>query len=87
MNKCKSAGFCDYRERGNICSYEKPCRCQYKEPDLVEVVRCKDCRHYDLMLGWCDIHSHYSTYNGDDRYLFGNEDYCSYGEVRNEINK
>lgn len=27
--------------------------------DAVEVVRCKDCKHYHADLGWCDEHSHF----------------------------
>lgn len=41
--------------------------------DVVEVVRCKDCKHYK------DNHRCYSKYSNMDNYRSPN-DYCSYGE-------
>lgn len=46
-----------------------------KRDDLVEVVRCKDCKHYIVegittQYGWCHEYKH--SVNEDD--------YCSYGE-------
>lgn len=42
--------------------------------DVVEVVRCKDCKHYRTDEdGWCIYH--------EDCYLKP-DDYCSYGERR-----
>ena len=44
-----------------------------------ELIRCKDCKHYDKFIrqnigqGWCDI----AAWRG--RYM-GNEDYCSRAE-------
>ena len=43
---------------------------------VVEVVRCKDCRHYhDDDGGWCECHGEVD---------FTPEDYCSYGQRTNE---
>ena len=48
-----------------------------------ELIRCKDCKHYDKFIqqnigqGWCDI----AAWRG--RYM-GNEDYCSRAERRGE---
>lgn len=33
--------------------------------DVVEVVRCKDCKHWHEHLGWCDKHSHFIKYGTD----------------------
>ena len=42
--------------------------------DAVEVVRCKDCRYFDGVLGRCDNH---------DFSILPNE-FCSYGERRTD---
>lgn len=75
MYKCRHGGMCDYKERGAKQKTPEP-------KDLVEVVRCKDCKHYDLMLGWCDIHSHYTDEILDTWDMFMDDDYCSDGERR-----
>ena len=38
--------------------------CPYYLPaaDVVEVVRCKDCKHWHEEEGWCDKHSHFIKY-------------------------
>lgn len=36
----------------------------YFEIDRVEVVRCRDCKHYHADLGWCDEHSHFKDAEG-----------------------
>jgi hypothetical protein len=46
---------------------------------VVEVVRCKDCEHYDSPSGTCN-HFGYYTYAPD----VNEDDYCSYGERREE---
>ena len=51
----------------------------YKDRDLVEVVRCKKCEHYNTSccadgFGWCEKHNHGEM---DDHF-------CSYGERRKE---
>ncbi len=43
--------------------------------DVVEVVRCKDCKHYK------DNHRCYSKYSNMNDYR-SPDDYCSYGERR-----
>ncbi|MDD4804636.1 MAG: hypothetical protein PHN69_05635 [Candidatus Pacebacteria bacterium] len=49
--------------------------------ELVEVVRCKDCKHYvNIEVGWCDIHSHYTDEVLDTWTMFMDDDYCSDGE-------
>ena len=47
-----------------------------KEPDMVEVVRCKDCKHVDKY-GDCDIFDEWSTRTPDD--------FCSYGERKTDV--
>ena len=51
--------------------------------DVVEVVRCKDCKHYDKEYHQCKLHS-----EEPDQYYTGfifctqEDDFCSYGERR-----
>lgn len=61
-------------------------KCEYEPKDLVEVVRCKDCKHYKRNVPCVGGH-----YNGCDEWLDeGNpisvydDDYCSYGERADE---
>lgn len=48
--------------------------------DVVPVVRCKDCEHYDK--GGCK-HFGYHTYTPD----VDEDDFCSYGRRKDEISK
>jgi hypothetical protein len=52
--------------------------------DFVEVVRCKDCKHYDD--GECRYHSEPKEQREYERYTVdvNENDYCSYGERRSE---
>ena len=49
--------------------------------DAVEVVRCKDCIHYDNSEGiqWCHLNSKFAKW-GTDWHGFPEDGYCSYGE-------
>ena len=50
--------------------------------DAVSVVRCKDCKHYDKFPTWAAC-----TYWSGDPYEQASvnaDDFCSYGEVRDE---
>ena len=51
--------------------------------DAVEVVRCKDCKHYDNGEGiqWCILNSHFAQ-DGADWNSFPENGFCSYGERR-----
>ena len=51
--------------------------------DAVEVVRCKDCEHYDNSEGicWCHLNSKFFP-GGLDWHGFPEDGYCSYGERR-----
>ena len=54
----------------------------------VQVVRCKDCKHWHEETGWCDHHSHFIDSNGGachpwesiDWKMLDEDDFCSYGE-------
>ena len=56
--------------------------------DAVEVVRCKDCKHWHAETGWCYHHSHFIGSNGEachpwescDWKMLDAKDFCSYGE-------
>ena len=49
--------------------------------DAVEVVRCKDCKHYDNSEGicWCKLNSKFYP-GGMDWHSFPENGFCSYGE-------
>ena len=61
-----------------------------KQPviDAVEVVRCKDCKHWHEETGWCYHHSHFIDTKGDacppwessDWKMFDAEYFCADGE-------
>ena len=56
--------------------------------DAVEVVRCKDCKHWHEETGWCNQHSHFWDDDGGfchpwescDWKTFDANNFCSYGE-------
>lgn len=57
------------------------------DPDIAEIVRCKDCRHYSELLlptfgikcGKCNWGDPYST----DERVWEENDFCNHGERRN----
>lgn len=52
--------------------------------DVVPVVRCKDCRDYDMASGFCQCHSQcYDSSMSWD--VFREDDFCSYGERKERI--
>ena len=62
-----------------------------KQPtaDVVEVVRCKECRFWDSVTGFCEKHSYFKDSDGlscspadsPDFTFFKEDDFCSYGEI------
>ena len=58
--------------------------------DAVEVVRCRDCKHWHEETGWCDQHSHFVKSDGEACHPWersewkrmDEDDSCSYGERR-----
>lgn len=59
--------------------FEEACTLIKRVPtaDVVEVVRCKDCRHFDE---WADGGKTYSGCALDDWNHRAQNDYCSFGE-------
>lgn len=53
--------------------------------DAVEVVRCKDCKHYDNSEGiqWCKLNSKFYP-GGFDWHSFPEDGFCYYGERRTD---
>ena len=47
--------------------------------DVVPVVRCKDCKHWHEETGFCEEHSRFDSF-GMDWNMFAEDDFCSYGE-------
>lgn len=59
---------------------------QIPSVDAVEVVRCKDCKHYDSH-GYkiCKLHSvEASQFGSGENIYMERDDFCSYGERRGE---
>ena len=47
--------------------------------DAVEVVRCRDCKHWDSETWFCDNHSTFG-HHGLEWNMFSEDDFCSCGE-------
>ena len=53
--------------------------------DVVEVVRCKNCKYYDIEYGVCDFHSvEPDAYSSGAKVEMAFNDFCSYGERKTE---
>lgn len=56
--------------------------------DAVQVVRCRECEHYDAETQWCDIHSHFVMPDGEfctpaesaEWKMFDEDYFCADGE-------
>jgi hypothetical protein len=61
-----------------------------QKADVVEVVRCKNCKHWHEDTGWCYHHSHFMGDKGEFCHpwesanwkMFDGDDYCSDGEKK-----
>lgn len=61
--------------------------------DAVPVVRCKDCKHYNKDVCWCNMHSHFIDCDGyacrpwesNDWKMFDEDDFCSDGEKKEGV--
>ena len=79
------------RENFNRLDWSSKQVCQLLENaptvDAVEVVRCKDCKHYDNSEGiqWCKINSKFYP-GGLDWLSFPEDGFCSYGERKDNEN-
>lgn len=49
--------------------------------DAVEVVRCKDFRHWDSETGWCNQNSAFDDHDMDWN-IYNDCDFCSYGQIK-----
>jgi hypothetical protein len=65
--------------RGYIIGQMSTCLKESSNANVVEVVRCKDCKHYDD--GICQLHSEEpDQYGGGFNMDMLENDFCSYGE-------
>ena len=72
------------------CYYDRAINAIEDAPtaQAVEVVRCKECKHWHHDIGWCDKHSHFvyekdgacHPWESPNWKMFDENDYCSYGE-------
>ena len=79
-DKCSHGSVCAYRHQYDdhivTCSHWKPA------DDVVEVVRCKDCKHWRHETDGMIDHYECAVFCGcyGKGYLTGADDFCSYGE-------
>ena len=79
-DKCSHGCVCAYRHQYDdhivTCSHWKPA------DDVVEVVRCKDCKHWRHETDGMIDHYECAVFCGcyGKSYLTGADDFCSYGE-------
>ena len=79
-DKCSHGSVCAYRHQYDdhivTCSHWKPA------DDVVEVVRCKDCKHWRHETDGMIDHYECAVFCGcyGEGYLTGADDFCSYGE-------
>lgn len=80
-----------YKAKGcRNCYYDRAISAIENAPTVnaVEVVRCKDCKHWHADAAWCYHHSHFIDDEGGACHpwesptwkMFDENDYCSYGE-------
>lgn len=51
--------------------------------NVVEVVRCKDCKHYDIRNAKCLLHSENADqYSSGFNFEMYSKDFCSYGKLK-----
>lgn len=74
---CKDCHDCIHDELCNVQGYVDPdeCSCFRDNENFVEVVRCKDCTHYDEV-GECEVHPHDGRFNVNY--------FCADGEMKDE---
>lgn len=90
MSSCKDCiheELCNYEDEqsGGVSPYfpNNKCRWFKNKADLVEVVRCKDCKHFDSTqyfgekIKYCQMHTNSAE---DDFCRMEDNDFCSYGE-------
>ena len=88
LDEDKTLEYCAKGMADQIPNIEELCDCFKNTADVVEVVRCRDCRHWkdtscDTVIGehWGECRKPL----GDYRYCETAEnDYCSYGERRED---
>ena len=75
---CKEEGH-DYHEVACRACWVDDMRIAVEDAptvDAVEVVRCKECKHYNKDALWCNINS---AQFAESHYNWYAEDFCSYG--------
>ena len=84
--------FCDFWRKNYRHQYANDtflfAIANFPTTDAVPVVRCKDCKHWHDETGWCYHHSHFVDSKGgfchpwesNDWKMLNEDDFCSYGE-------
>lgn len=57
----------------------------YDHNDYVKVIRCKDCKHYNVKYYYCKLLSEEpDAYSSGHTVTMDETDFCSYGESKSE---
>lgn len=70
-SSCEHAG----KDREFVCVKGVSCKTVKPKPEMVAVVRCKDCRHISVERGLCFCNL-WEKFNG-----MGYDGFCNYGET------
>ena len=74
-SSCEHAG----KDREFVCVKGVSCKTVKPKPEMVAVVRCKDCKHRDPEDKRCDCGCWHTPFTTNDY------DFCSYGERKNDV--
>lgn len=84
LPEIRKKGCAAYCPKAEVCKKDGKCpmACAAKimrrtDPDMVPVVRCKDCKHYERGECYHERHNHHSQSIQQNE-----DDFCSYGERR-----
>ncbi len=67
----------EYETEDDIYAYEYVSKHQIDEAPSIDIVRCKECKHWNEEDHWCDIRDSYG-------WDYKPNDFCSYGEREGE---
>ena len=83
---CEHAG----KDREFVCVKGVSCKTVKPKPEMVAVVRCKDCKYWQKSNddqrrdGMCEALLHF---HGAERYMTNEDFFCRYGERRTDANE
>ena len=84
IKECVDAVYgadCAYYDVDGFAIAEEVYKAGYRKQseNTVEVVRCRECKHYNATIGFCNYHTNNAGYC-DELCWVTEDDFCSYGE-------